>query len=43
MRRAERRWDREEREILDIWEDQDLFLAEHFGLRPYEPDPEPED
>jgi len=36
MIRAERR--REEREILDvIWLDEDLYLAELFGLRPYEP------
>jgi len=43
MIRAERRWDREEREILDVWLDEDLYLAELFGLRPYEFDPEPED
>jgi len=29
MIRAERRWDREEREILDVW----LYLAELFDLR----------
>jgi len=45
MRRAEKlgRWDREERELLDIWEKRDFFLAEFFDLRPYEPDLEPED
>ncbi|KYM85799.1 hypothetical protein ALC53_04383 [Atta colombica] len=43
MIRAERRWDREEREILDVWLDEDLYLAELFGLQPYEPDPEPKD
>ena len=35
MIRAERR--REECEILDVWLDEDLYLAELFGLRPYEP------
>jgi len=43
MIRAERRCDREEREILDIWLDEGLYLAEKFGLRPYEPYPELED
>ncbi|EGI62954.1 hypothetical protein G5I_08682 [Acromyrmex echinatior] len=41
MIRAERQWNQEEQ--LDIWEESDFFLAELFGLRPYEPDPEPED
>ncbi|EGI63183.1 hypothetical protein G5I_08440 [Acromyrmex echinatior] len=26
-----------------MWEERDFFLAELFGLGPYEPDPEPED
>jgi len=43
MIHAERRWNQEERKILDVWKDEDLFLAELFGLRSYESDPEPED
>ena len=42
MIHAERRWDREEREILDVWLDEDLY-SELFSLRSYELDPEPED
>ncbi|XP_018348213.1 PREDICTED: uncharacterized protein LOC108752098 [Trachymyrmex septentrionalis] len=39
MVRAESRWDRDEQ--IDIWET--LSFNELFVLRPYEPDPEPED
>ena len=41
MKRNERECDRENQ--IDMWEERDFFLAELFGLRPYEPDPEPED
>jgi len=33
MIRAERRWDREKREILDVWLDEDLYLIVLFRLR----------
>ena len=41
IKRNERECDRENQ--IDMWEERDFFLAELFGLRPYEPDPEPED
>ncbi|EGI65473.1 hypothetical protein G5I_06033 [Acromyrmex echinatior] len=41
IKRNKRECDRENQ--IDMWEERDFFLAELFGLRPYEPDPEPED